>query len=371
MCKKISIFLAFLCLLPAFALSIYAIDTTAKGAVLIEGDSAQIIYEKNAHSPLPMASTTKIMTGIVVIENCNNLDKKYKIPKDAIGTEGSSIYLKDGEELTIRELLYALLLESANDASVALAIISSGSVECFVEKMNEKACELGLLATHFENPHGLDDENHYSSAYDLAILSKYALSNPIFSEIVSTKKMTIPLNNGEGTRVLVNHNKLLRLYDGANGVKTGFTKRTGRCLVSSSKRDGVWLIAVTLNDPNDWRDHTALFDYGYELYTSVNLADKGDYLIELPLQNGKKSTVLCTNLEPLSVTLKKDDINISARLEYIRPIFAPVSKGMVLGRVVFYNNDKEIGSLDLVSTEEIKNIDYKNFFERLFTNGKD
>lgn len=371
MCKKISIFLAFLCLLPSFSLPIYALDTSARGAVLIEGDSGEIIYEKNAYSPLPMASTTKIMTGIVVIENCNNLDKKYKIPTEAIGTEGSSIYLKDGEELTIRELLYALLLESANDASVALAIITSGSVECFVEKMNEKASTLGLESTHFENPHGLDSENHYSSAYDLAILSRYALSNPIFSEIVATKKMTIPLDNGDGTRVLINHNKLLRLYEGANGVKTGFTKKTGRCLVSSAERDGVWLIAVTLNDPNDWRDHTALFDFGYERYTSVNLADKGDYLIELPLQNGKKSTVLCTNLEPLSVTLKKDDINISGKLEYIRPLFAPVSKGEVVGKIVFYNNNEEIGSLDLVSIEEIKNIDYKNFFERLFTNGKD
>ena len=371
MCKKTSIFLAFLCLLSSFSLPIYAMDTSAKGAVLIEGDSGKIIYEKNAYTPLPMASTTKIMTGIVVIENCNNLDKKYKIPSQAIGTEGSSIYLKDGEELTIRELLYALLLESANDASVALAILTSSSVDCFVEKMNEKACELGLKSTHFENPHGLDSENHYSSAYDLAILARYALKNPVFSEIVATKKMTIPLDNGSGTRVLINHNKLLRLYEGANGVKTGYTKRTGRCLVSSSIKNGVWLIAVTLNDPNDWKDHTALFNLGYEQYASVNLANKNDYLIELPLQNGKKSTALCTNLEPLSVTLKKDDINISARLEYNRPIFAPISKGDVIGRIVFYNNNEKIGSLDLVSIEEIKNIDYKNFFERLFTNGKD
>ncbi len=371
MCKKISFFLAFICLFSLLSLPSYAVSVSAKSAILIEGDSGEIIYEKNASLPLPMASTTKIMTGIVAIENCDNLDKIYKIPKESIGVEGSSIYLKEGEELSVRQLLYALMLESANDASVALAIIIDGSVDSFVEKMNNKALELGLENTHFENPHGLDSESHYSSAYDLAILAKYALDNPVFAEIVSTKKMTIPLNNGDGTRVLINHNKLLRMYEGANGVKTGFTKRTGRCLVSSAEVCGVKLIAVTINAPDDWRDHTSLFDYGFELYQNVHLASSGDYVIELPIQNGKKSTVLCTNKDGLSVTLKKENQSIRAVLEAPRMIYAPILKGDTVGKLVFYNNDEKIGEIELISLENIKNIDYKNFFERLFTNGKD
>ncbi|MBO5338547.1 MAG: D-alanyl-D-alanine carboxypeptidase [Clostridia bacterium] len=348
----------------------YALDISGKSAVLIEADSGEVIYEKNADIRLPMASTTKIMTGIIAIENCP-LDEVVKIPKEAVGIEGSSIYLIEGEELTVRELLYALLLESANDASVALAIKTSGDVSEFADLMNRKADELCLENTHFTNPHGLDDDEHYTSASDLSKITAYAMKNPVFKEIVSTYKKTIPLNNGEGTRVLINHNKLLRSYNGSNGVKTGYTKHSGRCFVSSAQRDGVNLICVTLNAPNDWHDHSALLDYGFEKYESVDLAEAGDYLLELNVIDGKKSTVLVSNTEPLSVTLKKDNINISAKAEYNRLLSAPISKGDTIGRIVFYNNDEKIGAIDLVALENINEINYKNFFERLFTNGKD
>ena len=347
----------------------HALNVSGKAAVLIEGSSGEIIYEKNANLRLPMASTTKIMTAIVAIEN-NSLDEVVKIPKEAVGIEGSSIYLTEGEQLTVDELLHALLLESANDASVALAIKTCGDVSNFAELMNKKASELGLENTCFTNPHGLDDENHYTSANDLAKITAYALKNPVFAKIVSTFKKTIPLNNGEGTRVLINHNKLLRSYDGATGVKTGFTRRCGRCFVSSAERDGVKLICVTLNAPNDWRDHTSLLDYGFERYTSVNLASEGDYLLELNVKNGQKSTVKASNNQPLRVTLKKDNINISAVADN-KPLSAPISKGDKVGEIVFYNNDEKIGAIDLFALENIKEIKHKNFFERLFKNGKD
>ena len=270
MCRKISFLLLFFIIFSSFSLPLFALSLSAKSATLIEASSGEIIYEKNSSVPLGMASTTKIMTALVALESGLELEKIYKIPKEAVGIEGSSIYLKEGEELSLSDLLYALMLESANDAAVALAIITYGSIDAFVEKMNEKAASLSLNNTHFENPHGLDSELHYSSASDMAALARYALKNELFAKIVSTKSHKI---SGENClpRTLVNHNKLLKIYEGASGVKTGFTRKTGRCLVSSCTRDGVSLIAVTLNAPNDWQDHKQLFDYGFSLYEAVNL----------------------------------------------------------------------------------------------------
>lgn len=364
--KKLYFALFLLLLVFLMASSALALDLSSKGAVLLEADSGSVLYGENENARLPMASTTKIMTAITVLDNFP-IDAVVKIPKDAVGIEGSSIYLCEGEELTIEELLYALMLESANDASVALAYATAGSVEDFVSLMNKKALELGLDDTHFENPHGLDGDQHYTTAKDLGILSCYAMKNPKFSEIVSTYKRVIPLNNGEGSRVLINHNKLLRSYDGAIGIKTGFTKKSGRCLVSCAERDGVMLVAVTLNAPNDWQDHKKMLDYGFERLVNVKLADRGDYVFKLDVVNGTKDYVLATNTEPLDITLFKDNLNISARLEYNRLLPAPISIGDYLGRIVFSNNDEDICSLELFATESVKNINYKkSLLERLF-----
>ena len=369
MCRKISFLILFFVLFSIFTLPCFALSLSAKGAALIEAQTGEIIYEKSARLPMSMASTTKIMTAIVAIESGTPLDKPYKIPKEALGVEGSSIYLKDGEELSLRDLLYALMLESANDASVAIAIITYGDLPAFVSKMNEKAYELGLKNTHFDNPHGLDSENHYSSAIDLALLSRYALQNELFANIVSTRTYKI---GGENAilRTLVNHNKLLRLYDGANGVKTGYTRKTGRCLVSSASRDGVSLIAVTLNAPNDWHDHQNMLDYGFSLYESVNLCDIGDYTIELPVSGGKKSTVLLANDSALLYTQKRGDDGIYAALEASNEICAPICKGDILGKIVFYKNDEKIGESSLVSLENIKKKEEKSFFIGLINYGK-
>ena len=200
---------------------------SAQSALLLEAENGGVVYEKNAHTRLPMASTTKIMTALVALELASP-NTVILTDGRAVGTEGSSIYLCEGEELTLEELLYALMLESANDAAVAIAIGVCGSEEAFVDEMNRRAASLGLSNTHFANPHGLDAETHYTTAYELAVIARAALQNPLLKTIVSTRKTTIPHQNTDGVRLLINHNKMLRLYDGCIGVKTGYTQKSGR-----------------------------------------------------------------------------------------------------------------------------------------------
>ncbi len=234
-------------------------QVSARCAVLYEANSRTFLYEKNADEKRGMASTTKIATALVVIES-NRLDELVTITKEMTGVEGSSLYLKEGEELTVKELLFGLMLRSANDAAVALSIHLYGSVDAFVLKMNELCERIGLVNTHFTNPHGLDDEEHYTTARELALLSAYAEEYPIFREVVSTKKTSI--GKGENRRLLVNHNKMLTMYEGVGGVKTGFTKKCGRTLVTSLYKGSSHLVCVTLNAPNDWNDHKTLLSFG-------------------------------------------------------------------------------------------------------------
>ena len=307
------------------------------------------------------------MTALVTLENAK-LDRLVVIDEKYTGIEGSSVYLKAGEVLTIRDLLYALMLESANDAATALAYEVGGSIEEFAELMNKKANEIGAYSTHFTNPHGLDDSEHYTTAYDLAKIASYAMKNPVFEEIVSTKATKI-LDDTEYSRLLVNHNKLLRQYDGAIGIKTGFTKKSGRCLVSCAELNGVRLICVTLNAPSDWNDHKRLLDYGFEQYESINLANAHDYNISLSVINGKKSSVLCSNRDELSITLKKglkDDIYAVFEAEHF--LYAPISRGEQIGRIVYYIKNEEIASLPIYALDSVDSIKYKkSIFERIFS----
>lgn len=358
--KTISVFLA--CV--SFSVCIYAQkpSVSASSAVLMNANSGEIFFSKDADTKRSMASTTKIMTAIVAIEN-GVLDSKTEIPAAAIGVEGSSLYLKKGESMTLRELLYGLMLRSANDAAEAIAIIISGSVEKFAILMNEKAAELGLKNTHFTNPHGLSDESHYTTASDLATLTAYALDNDTFKEICSTKKTSLP-----GNRLVVNHNKLLFSFDGAFGVKTGFTKDSGRCLVSAAERDGVTLVAVTLNAPNDWKDHTDMLEYGFLEYESVTLANSGEVLYSLPIIGGESAQVSLAAEESITVCLKKSRGSIVERLEIIRPRFAPIYKGETLGRIVFTLDGNEIASVPLVATEYVGTRQERpTFFDKLLS----
>lgn len=327
------------------------IGVSAASAVVIEASTGQVLYAKDADVRRPMASTTKIMTALIAIEDCD-LTMTVKIPKEAVGVEGSSIYLVENERLTMGDLVYALMLESANDAATAIAVTISGSVEAFARRMNEKADELGLQNTSFENPHGLDGEAHYTTAYDLAYLTAYALQNETFCEIVSTLKKTIPLNGTDGVRLLINHNRLLRSYEGCIGVKTGYTKRCGRCLVSAAERDGVTLVAVTLNAPDDWNDHRRMLDDGFSRIERVSLLPDG---LEgfVPTVGGTVDSLHYAVTEGTEVILPKDEHEIRYVTELSSFYYAPIAEGEVIGRVVCYDGDTEIASLPITAQHEV------------------
>ena len=266
--KRIFAFLLLIfCLLPQVSLSARAenVYSEAESAVLYDADNDTVLFSKDSKKRLPMASTTKIMTAIVALE-WGNPNELVTIPKEAVGIEGSSCYLKEGEQFSLRSLLYALLLQSANDAATAIALHIAGSIEGFALLMNCKAAELGLTNTHFDNPHGLDSRTHYTTALDLARLADYCMENREFEEIWSTVTVQIPLTSTEKAdhvRILYNHNRLLRSYPPCIGGKTGYTMRCGRCLVSAAELCGKRLIAVTLNCRHDWNDHVRLYEYGF------------------------------------------------------------------------------------------------------------
>ncbi len=342
-----------------------ALSLSAHSAVLLEASSGEIIFSKNENERLPMASTTKIMTALVALDCCE-LSDVVSVSPDAVGVEGSSIYLSRGEKVTMEELLYAMLLESANDAAAAIAIEVGGSIEGFAEMMNKKAIEIGLADTHFENPHGLDGETHYTTAYELALITREALKNDTFKKIASTYKRTMPLNGGEGTRVLINHNKLLNSYDGAIGVKTGFTKKSGRCLVSAAERDGLTFIAVTLKAPDDWQDHTKMLDLGFSLYEARTLCDKGSFSYIMPLSGGEDDHVMLESTQRVTVILPKGENEIKCTVELPRFLTAPVNEGAVIGRLVFHLDGKEVAEAKIaaIRSAAVRQVK-RGFWDRL------
>ncbi len=329
------------------------IGVSAASAIVIEAESGMPLYEKDADTRRPMASTTKIMTALVVIEKMA-MDQTVTVPKEAVGVEGSSIYLVENERLTVEDLLYALMLESANDAATALAVLTAGSVEKFAILMNRKAEELGLTNTAFENPHGLDGEGHYTTARDLAALTAHALQNETFRSIVSTYKRTIPLNGDQGTRVLVNHNRLLRSYEGCIGVKTGFTKRSGRCLVTAAERDGVTLVAVTLKASDDWNDHRRMLDYGFDSLEALTLLGETGMVCVAPTVGGTVDHLRLYAQGPVTVTLPKGERHVTVVYEISRFYYAPIAEGQVLGRIVWYDGEREIASQELVAVHGVE-----------------
>ena len=339
---------------------------SARAAVLMEAEGGEVIFGQSPDTRLPMASTTKIMTALVALEELAP-DTEVTIPAAAVGVEGSSIYLIEGERLTLEQLLYALLLESANDAAAAIAIAVAGSVEAFAALMNERAERLGLTDTHFVNPHGLDDEDHYTTARELALITREALAHPDFRRICATKRKTIPLHGTEGVRLLLNHNRLLSSYEGCIGVKTGYTKRTGRCLVSAAERDGVTLIAVTLHAPDDWRDHSAMLDHGFALYEAIPLCTPGFFSAPLPTVSGVQDYVIAENRDALTVTLRRDHGPIRCTVELPRFDFAPVACGQVLGQLRFTlegrdGSVRELGTVPLYAAYAVEKITYKRSF---------
>ncbi|MFZ5353522.1 MAG: D-alanyl-D-alanine carboxypeptidase family protein [Bacillota bacterium] len=344
----------------------YALDTSAKAAIIMDVNTDRVLYSKNIQMKLPMASTTKIMTTLVAIES-GKLDDKVKVSRRASNTEGSSIYLKEGEQLTIEELLYGVMLRSGNDAAVAVAEYVGGTEAKFVEMMNMKAKEIGAVNTCFANPHGLDHKNHYTTAYDLALITSYALKNPKFKEIVSTRRKTIEGPPGVNwDRALLNKNKMLWEYEGGDGVKTGYTKKAGRCLVSSATKDNWQLVCVVLNCGPMWNESSALLDYAFTSYENTKVVDAENTIQKVEVKRGKKKAASVIPVNDFSIPLKEEEKSkVKIIPEYNSNNTAPISSGVVAGQLKVYLDEKLIGRVELKYAENIESSDPIYYINRI------
>lgn len=332
----------------------------AKRAYVVDAVSGRVLFEREPDRQSLIASTTKIMTALVVCEQCNVLDR-MRIPKEAVGIEGSSMYLKEGEVLSLQELLYGLMLSSGNDAAVALAIYCGGTVEGFAGLMNDKARSLRLTGTHFENPNGLDSPGHYSTAHDLAVLAAYAMENPIFYKTVSAKSVKA------GDRFLTNHNKLLWQVEGADGVKTGFTKAAGRILVSSATRNGRRLIAVTIDDPDDWKDHKALLEDGFTRYHMARVVNAGEQVGSLEVAGGVNQRVAVLAAADFDYALAPEE-RIQLALPGMGFVYAPAVEGADAGFCYVLIGGKAVGKVPVVYGDTVEQVpeEEKGFWQKLF-----
>lgn len=355
--KKYAVILSIMMIFQGLNISdVYAddkVEVSAKAAVVISADTGEILFEHNCNEKLPMASTTKIMTTLLCIES-GNLDEPFIVDSDAIHVEGSSMGLQEGDTVTKYALCCGMLLPSGNDAANATAVKLAGSIENFAEMMNDRAKEMGLTKTYFVTPSGLEGEGHGSSAYDMAILASEALKNDIFREICSSETIKLEYGNPPYTRWLKNTNKLLSLYSGTYGVKTGFTDEAGRCLVSACERDGKNLICVTLNDRNDWNDHSALYDSCFKTAKTVDFEIPED--IQLDVAGAEKDKISVT-ADPVHFTTLSADAGDFDYIVNAPPfVYAPVCEGDEVAELSIYYKNRKIKQIPLYSAE---NADYK------------
>ena len=339
----------------------FAVSTSAASAVLIEQESGRVLYAQSADEERLIASITKIMTAVVAIER-GDLRARYTVTWDDMA-EGSSMYLAPGDVLTLEELLYGLMLSSGNDAALAVAHCVAGEVDAFVAMMNETAERLGMTHSHFANPNGLDAEGHYASAADMARLTAYALENQVFRRIVSTASITI------GERYLANHNKLLRLYDGCLGVKTGYTQAAGRTLVSAAQREGMTLVCVTLNDRDDWNDHMALLDYGFANYRMETAVSAGQTLASVLVRGGSSKTVALAADRELRYPVSGEE-RLTVKVHVPVSVPAPVVPGQRIGEAVAYLDDEAVASVDLIAaapSAAVEPGEERSFWGKLFS----
>lgn len=316
-----------------------AVDCSAISAVVMEAETGRVLYEKQAHQRRPIASITKLMTVLVALDSGHGLEEEVTIQPEWTGIEGSSLYLAPGETVRLETLLYGLMLRSGNDGAEAIAGWCGGSREEFIARMNQKAAQLGMGDSQFADPSGLSDENHWSSAYDMALLARTCLAQPELAKIVATKAITL-----EG-RAFVNHNKLLWRYPGCVGMKTGFTKQAGRTLVSAAEREGMTLICVTLHDPDDWADHAALLDWAFARFSMQTVVQAGETLCRLPVTGsllpfgpavaGERAILCLAEGEQPRLRLELDRTTLAA----------PVAAGERLGRAIYELNGAELAAV--------------------------
>ena len=330
-------------------------DSSAECMALLETSTGRVLYEKNAHLKRPMASTTKILTAITVIENTENLDGIRKIPDEVVGVEGSSIYLEKDEELTPRDLLYGLMLQSGNDCAEALAIWTAGSKDKFAELMNDTARRIGAKESHFVTPHGLHHDDHYTTAYDLALISAYALKNPTFAEIVKTKKHTTPWKGRDYNRVIVNKNKLLSSFDGCDGVKTGYTKKAGRCFVSSATRDNMQVVCAVLNCGPMFEECANKMERAFNEYKMTEVLSAGQKLGDISVANCKADKTEVGSIGPVTYPLKNGEREqVRYEIAEIKNLKAPQKYGAEAGKIKIYLQNELLFEEKLFMIEDAK-----------------
>ena len=329
--------------------------TSAKGCIVICGDTGQTIYGENEDFRLSMASTTKIMTGLLLCEH-GNLDREIVTTKETVTVEGSSMGLLEGDTVSLKTLLYGLLLASGNDAANTIAIVVGGSVKGFVRMMNDRAMRMGLRDTHFETPSGLDGDTHYTTCRELALIAREAMKNKDFCEAVATESITVSYGNPPYRRTITNHNRLLKTYDDVVGVKTGFTKKSGRCLVSAAKKDGKYVIAVTLNDPNDWQDHRALLDRGLNEVELVDIKPNNEK-VNIPVINGVKDNI-SVEISPLEICVKKNS-QAECKVNIKPNVIAPIEEGEILGKAEYFVDGNKVAQREIKAGENIPQVNLK------------
>lgn len=371
MLKRISaFFLVFLCLVAMCHVSFADdLNLAAPSVILVESQTGQVLFEKNAHEKLPPASVTKIMTMLLTIEAVDSgqikMEDMVTCTEEAASMGGSQVYLEEGEQMSVHDMLKAVAVASGNDAAVALACHLAGSHEGFVKKMNERAKELGMENTNFVNCNGLDDENHYTTAYDISVMSRELISHPRIFEFTSIWMDS--LRNGDFG--LVNTNKLIRFYEGANGLKTGSTSVAKYCLSASAKRNDMNLIAVIMAAPTSkerFADATKLLDYGFANYAIANSLVTDEDLTEIKVKKGAENIVNPGAKEQTGVLVSKDKLNsIEKRLSIPEEIEAPIAKGQKIGEIEFFIDGNKVGGTDLVALKDIKKVNPLQMFVRL------
>lgn len=351
LCVVLSFFTV-ICFLPVYSKASEVL-VSAESAVVLNADTGEILYSKNPYEKRGMASTTKIMTSLVALEY-GNLTDTVKAKLSDVTVEGTSIGLKEGDEVSLETLVAGMLLESGNDAANVTATMIGGSKEKFSQLMNKKAKELGMLSTDFKNPSGLTEEGHYSTAYDMALLASNAIKNQKFRELCSTRSYKATYGTPQYQRTFYNHNKFLSVFEGALGIKTGFTKASGRCLVTAAERDGVTLVAVTLNARDDWNDHVKMMEYAFGIL-ETKTADFDADAIKISVVGSQKKQVSVKLSSPLSFASTKDFKDYET-VVYVKPfLYAGVNEGDYVGWVELKNKDgKVITSSYLVSAETAK-----------------